>query len=140
MTYKRLGLAALLVSALRSAVTNPEQETVDEAQQAQIDGVRGAIDGLTETVASLRSRVESGEQLEASHAEELAGIESELNDLADALTGPADDTSDNGVIAEVQPLPDAPTSGTADSVVSDAVDAGIEVPEPVAVAAPAAEE
>ena len=133
MGYQRLGLAALLVSAMRSAVGNPEQETVDSAQQAAIDDVRARFDELTDKLDTIATAVAEGQTLDAAQSEELSGIKGELAEMADALTGPAGDTTDNGVLAEVQVVPTAPTSDTAEQVVSDAINNGIDVPEPTPV-------
>lgn len=128
MTYKSLGLAALLVSAIRSAVADPaEQEQID-AQQAQIDSVRSAFDGLNGRLEALSSAVSENGTLDADQAADLDGIKGELAQLADALTGPADDTSDNGVIAEVEQIDPDATSPTADAIVESAPAAEAEAP------------
>lgn len=116
MAYQRLGLAALVVGAIRSAVADPEvQAQVDEQAQA-LASVRAGFDSLNERLEALSGKVAAGETLDADQAEELAGIKGELNDLATALVGPAEDDSDNGVIAEVEPVIDT-TSPAADAIV-----------------------
>lgn len=125
----RLGLAALLASALRSAAPNHEQNANNEAQQRQIDAVRSGFESLKAELAALR---EGGTALDATQTERLEAIEREMTEMADVLTGPADNPEDNGVIAEVQLVSeDAPTSSTADTIVQDAIDEGIDVPEVV---------
>lgn len=137
MTYKRLGLAALLASAFRSAVPNVEQETRDEAQesqladlqarfQANVDSSRTAFDALIERVSGI-------ETSDADQRESIEGVVSELREMADAFTGPAGDTTDNGLAAEVAVVPDAPTSPSVEAAIETATGEGIDVPEPIEV-------
>lgn len=120
MTYVRLGLAALLVSAIRSAVADPaEQQQLDDQQQ-QIDAVRAKFDDLTGQLSSVQAAVAANGNLDDDQAATLDGIKSELSDLATALAGPRDDTTDNGVLAEVEQHPDADPSPAADAIVEDA--------------------
>lgn len=114
--YQRLGLAALVVSAIRSAVADPAvQEQVDE-QARQIGEVRSSMDALTSRLDAITSTVAENGTLDASQAEELSGIRAELAELATALAGPADDPADNGVLAEVAPVAEE-TSPAADAIV-----------------------
>lgn len=120
MPYVRLGLAALVVGAIRAAVADPaEQEQLDEQGRA-IAEVRSRFDTLNSHVETLSAAVASGQALDADQAETLAGIKAELSDLATALTGPADDPNDNGVIAEVEPAAIADPSPAADAIVEEA--------------------
>lgn len=120
MTYQSFNLGALIVSALRSAVADPAQQEQIDAQAAQIGEVRSAFDGLTSRLDSIVSTVEANGTLDADQAADLAGIKAELAGLATALTGPADDDDDNGVIAEVEPIDPSVTSPAADAVVEEA--------------------
>lgn len=136
MAYKSLGLAALLASAFRSNVPDLAQETRDEAQEAKlaelnerfqlnVDAGRTAFDQLIERVAGI-------ETANGAQQEDIDGVVAELKAMADTFTGPAGDTSDNGLAAEVAPVsPDAPTSPAVDAAIDAAADEGIEVPEPI---------
>lgn len=136
--YQRLGLAALLVSAMRSAVADPEVQAQVDAQGAQISAVRSGFDSLTSRLEAIESSVGENGKLDEGQAEELAGIKAELRDMADALTGPADDNTDNGVIAEVAPVEVAPASDTATVILEESP---VEIPPAVETveAAPEAE-
>lgn len=138
MAYKSLGLAALLASAFRSHVPDLAQETRDEAQESQladlkerfqqnVDAGRAAFDTLVERVAGIEAK-------DASQQEDIDGVVAELKSMADTFTGPAGDTTDNGLVAEVAPVASdtATTSPTVDAVIDAAADDGIEVPEPIA--------
>lgn len=121
MTYQRMGLAALVVSALRAVVADPAVQERQDEQQTQIDSVRAGFDTINSRLESLSATVASNGTLDADQAADLDGIKAELADLANALTGPAGDTTDNGVIAEVEPIdPDGDTSAAADAIVQAA--------------------
>lgn len=128
MGYHRLGLAALIVSAARCAVGNPEQDATDSAQSAAIDQVRAGFDSLTERFAQLETAIASNSAADADTRALAEGIRGELEETALALTGPADDATDNGVLGEVQPgvivqdgtISVVPTSPSADEVLDNA--------------------
>lgn len=122
MAYKSFGLAALLVSALRSAVALPDDDTKAELekQREQIAGVRTAFDGINERLDGLTKQLADNGSVDSEQHEALQGIQNELAEMAAALTGPADDDDDNGVLAEVEAVEGAPISPTADALVEQA--------------------
>jgi hypothetical protein len=87
-SYQPLGLGALLVSALRTAVTDPSVREQAEAASA-------AVKSLTDQVNELATDINDNDQLDTNQQETLAGIQRELQELADALTP--------DVIADVEP-------------------------------------
>lgn len=128
MGYERLGLAALVRDAIRAAVADPEQQQQVDEQGAAIAAVRERFDALNSRVGEIATALESNTSgdaanatADAERAEALAGIRSELEELALALTGPADDDTDGGLIAEVQPVEEVQPSPAADSI-QDAAD------------------
>lgn len=108
MAYLKLGLATAIVSAIRTAVADPAlvEQVGDNA--SKIGDVRERLDEMVERLSGV-------ELSDASQAETISGIVGELTELADALAGPADDDEDNGALAEVEPIEEAPTSAAADS-------------------------
>lgn len=139
--YKRLGLAALLASAFRSAVPDAEQETRDEAQEAQIAELKTQFqsnaDAARTAFDELIARVSGIEASDTSQQGNLDGVIAELKEMAETFTGPAGDPDDNGLVGEVAPVTTDTTSPTVDDVVQTAVDDGIDVPEPVVLPEPA---
>ena len=95
----KLGLAALVVQALRTAVTDP-------ALVENVADVRAGMDELTTKVADLKEQLSANGALDVEQDAALDEINSELSALADALTGPADDENDTGVIGAVEPVVD----------------------------------
>ena len=93
----KLGLAALVVQALRTAVTDP-------ALVENVADVRAGMDELTTKVADLKEQLSANGALDVEQDAALDEINSELSALADALTGPADDENDTGVIGAVEPV------------------------------------
>lgn len=119
MAYKSLGLAALLVTALRSVVADPKVAADNERQDNEIAQVRTGFASLTERLDAF---VRDNGALDADQAETLTGMKAELEAMGLALAGPADDPADNGVIAEVQPANIEGEGGTvATSPAADAV-------------------
>lgn len=91
MATANRNLGELVLNALRTAVTDPEvRRKADEAT--------AGLESLTARVDALARQMEDDDALDASQSEELAGIQSELQSLADALSG--------GVIEEVEPVQD----------------------------------
>lgn len=122
MSYQSLGLAGLIVSAIRAAVADPAlQAEVHEAtaanaeQAAQIAAVQEGFTAIGDRLTAL----EADDTLNDDARDTVAGLRAELADIATALTGPVDDETDNGVIGEVQPVDGVEPSPSAD----DAVDA-----------------
>lgn len=118
MAYTPLGLAGLLVSAIRSAVADPEVKTQLAEQKQAIAAVRTGFDELQDRLETLTSNLAQNDDVDDAQREELEGIKTELAAMADALTGPADDDTDNGVIAEVQPVDTAEPSPAADEALA----------------------
>lgn len=138
MTYARLGLAALVASAFRSAVADPAQQEQLDRQDEHITAVRGALDGMNSRLEAIAEKVAAGEALDTDQSIDLTGIKAELAELANVLTGPADDNTDNGLIGEVQPAPivvdpatDVTASPTVDTAIEDETE--VVVPEPIPV-------
>lgn len=119
MTFQRLGLAALLVSAIRGVVADPAVQEQIDSQQSAIDSVRAGFDSLTGRLSAIEATATANGTLDEDQAADLAGIKAELADLATALAGPRDDPNDNGVLAEVEPVGDV-TSAAADAIVEAA--------------------
>lgn len=119
MPYQPLGLAGLIIGAIRSAVADPALQEQVDAQAQQITNVRNAFDDLNGRVGALADAAAANGQLDADQAEELAGIKGELEALATALTGPADDPTDNGVLTEVEPVDSTVTSPAADAIAEE---------------------
>lgn len=123
MTYRSFGLAALVVGAIRSAVADPEQAEQVAENTRVIGEVRTAMDGMTSRLESITSNLTANGAVDEDQTATLEGIRAELADLATALAGPADDPEDNGVLAEVEPAPDAPASPAADEIAAQQTEA-----------------
>lgn len=79
MTYKQLGLGALIVDALRTAVRDPELEAKVEEASAGLEDLRGRLSDVV-------SEMTMDDKVDSDQSEALEGIQAELDDLASALT------------------------------------------------------
>lgn len=115
MAYQSLGLAGLIVAALRHAVADPALADEISSQAAGLNAVRSTLDTMGAQLTTLQTKIAADEALSADDHEALAGIQAELSGLATALAGPADDDTDNGALSQVQPVDNAPPSPSADA-------------------------
>lgn len=112
MAFNPLGLAALVVSAIRSAVTDPELV-------AKVEANRAAFDSLTGQLATVQETLTANDALDTAQQETLSGIVTELQALADALTGPAASEEDLGLAGEVETTDEGEASPTVDLIAEE---------------------
>ena len=94
MTYQRLGLGALILSAL--GVTND-----DPQQNERLSALETGLTDMTSRFEQLRQEVAAGGNLDAEQQASLDAMAEDLNGIASAL---------NRAAPVVQPAPEADTS------------------------------